>query len=51
MMMEQAEQAQKQRRDLAQTMGETAGTRLLLPMGILLIVVIFLVMAPAFMGF
>lgn len=47
MMMEEAENARRNRRDTAKKLGETAGTKLLLPMIMLLIVVVAIVMIPA----
>lgn len=47
MMLREAENAQRARRDTAKKLGETAETKLLLPMIILLTVVILIVMAPA----
>ena len=48
MMLQEASEAEKQRRDLARRLGETAGTKLLLPMMILLVIVLMVVMVPAF---
>lgn len=50
MMTAEACEAQKQRRDMARRLGETAGTKLLLPMMMLLVVVLFIVMVPAFLS-
>ncbi len=48
MMLQEASEAEKQRRDLARRLGETAGTKLLFPMMILLVIVLMVVMVPAF---
>ena len=50
MMMREAKEAQRKRREIAARMGETAGTRLLLPMMMLLILVLVIVMAPAMLS-
>ena len=50
MMMKEAEEAEKHRRDMARKLGETAGTRLLLPMMMLLFIVLAVVMLPAFLS-
>ncbi len=47
MMRQEAYEAEKQRRDTARRRGETAGTKLMLPMMILLVIVLGIVMAPA----
>ena len=47
MMMNEAQDAQKRRRDTAKKMGETASTKLLGPMMMMLVAVIAVVMAPA----
>ena len=44
-------QLQTQRRDYAKKQGEVAGTRLLLPMMVLLVVVIAIIIYPAFVSF
>ena len=49
LMQKEAEDAEKQRRDLAKRLGETAGTKLLMPMMLLLVIVLLIVMVPAFM--
>ncbi|MGN0205400.1 MAG: type II secretion system F family protein [Coprococcus sp.] len=48
MMLQEASEAEKQRRDLARRLGETAGTKLLLPMMMLMVIVLVIVMVPAF---
>ena len=50
LMLQEAEEAEKQRRDFAKQMGETAGTKLLLPMMLLLVIVLMIVMVPAFLS-
>ena len=47
MMLQEAAEAQKQRRDIAKRAGETAGTKLLIPMMLLLLIVLVVVMIPA----
>ena len=47
---QEAAEAEKQRRDLAKQLGETAGTKLLMPMMLLLIIVLLIVMVPAFLS-
>lgn len=47
MMLREAADAQKQRRDIAKRAGEVAGTKLLMPMMLLLLVVLVVVMIPA----
>ena len=50
MMMREAKDAEHKRRELAARLGETAGTRLLIPMMMLLLLVLVIVMAPAMMS-
>ena len=50
MMMREAKDAQRKRREIAARLGETAGTRLLLPMMMLLLLVLIIVMAPAMLS-
>lgn len=50
MMMREAKEAERKRREIAARMGETAGTRLLLPMMMLLILVLVIVMTPAMLS-
>ena len=50
LMLQEAEEAEKQRRDFAKQMGEMAGTKLLLPMILLLVIVLMIVMVPAFLS-
>ena len=50
MMMREAKDAERKRREIAARLGETAGTRLLLPMMMLLLLVLIIVMAPAMMS-
>lgn len=50
LMQQEAAEAEKQRRDLAKQLGETAGTKLLMPMMLLLIIVLLIVMVPAFLS-
>ncbi len=50
MMMKEAQDAEKHRRDMARKLGETAGTKLLLPMMLLLSVVFAVIMLPAFLS-
>ncbi len=50
MMLQEACEAEKQRRDLAKRLSETAGTKLLLPMMLLLVIVLVIVMVPAFLS-
>ncbi len=50
MMLQEAYEAEKQRRDIARKRGEIAGTKLLLPMMLLLVIVLTIVMTPAFMS-
>ena len=49
-MMKEAEEAERRRRDLARKLGETAGTKLLLPMMMLLFIVLAVIMLPAFLS-
>lgn len=44
-------EALEERKELAKRLGEEAGTKLLLPMGILLILVLVIIMIPAFLTF
>ncbi|MDE5908711.1 MAG: hypothetical protein K2H52_08250 [Lachnospiraceae bacterium] len=48
---EEAEGAQEDRRNMARKAGEEASTRLLFPMMLMLVVVMFLVMLPAYLDF
>lgn len=50
LMLQEVSEAEKQRRDLAIRLGETAGTKLLLPMMILLVLVLMIVIVPAFLA-
>ena len=50
MMMREAKDAERKRREMAARLGETAGTRLLLPMMMLLILALVIVMAPAMLS-
>lgn len=50
LMQQEATEAEKQRRDLAKRLGETAGTKLLMPMMLLLLIVLLIVMVPAFLS-
>ena len=50
MMLSLARSAQNRRREIAKQRGETAGTRLLLPMIMLLVVVLSIVMFPALLS-
>lgn len=50
LMLQEVSEAEKQRRDLAIRLGETAGTKLLLPMMMLLILVLMIVIVPAFLA-
>ena len=48
---EEAAEAFEERKADARKLGEEAGTKLLLPMGIMLIVVMIIVIVPAFLSF
>lgn len=48
---QEMQQAQEERMALARQMGEEAGTKLLLPMGMMLVVVLVILIVPAFMNF
>ena len=49
---EQEEQAAlEERKNLAKKLGEEAGTKLLGPMIVLLLIVMFMILVPAFMSF
>ncbi|MCM1135183.1 MAG: hypothetical protein NC400_06360 [Clostridium sp.] len=48
---EEADSAQEDKRSLAKKAGEEAGTKLLLPMMLMLVVIMFLVLLPAYMDF
>lgn len=48
---QEAESAQEDERNMARKAGEEAGTKLLLPMMLMLVVIMFLVLAPAYMDF
>ena len=51
LLAQEAETAQEDRRNYARKLGEEAGTKLLLPMIMMLAVVMMLVLLPAYMGF
>ena len=51
LLAQEAETAQEDRRNYARKLGEEAGTKLLLPMIMMLAVVMVLVLLPAYMGF
>ena len=51
MLSEEAEGALEDRRNMARKAGEEAGTRLLLPMMVMLVVVMFLILVPAYLDF
>ena len=51
MLSEEADAALEERRNLARKRGEEAGTKLLFPMMLMLVVVMFLILLPAFFGF
>lgn len=51
LLSEEAEGAQEDRRNMARKAGEEAGTRLLFPMMLMLLVVMFLVLLPAYLDF
>lgn len=51
LLAQEAEAAQEDRRNFARKAGEEAGTRLLLPMIMMLAVVMMLVLLPAYLGF
>lgn len=51
LLAQEAETAQEDRRNYARKQGEEAGTKLLLPMTMMLAVVMMLVLLPAYMGF
>ena len=48
---QEADSAQEDERNMAKRMGEEAGTRLLLPMMLMLIFIMFLVLLPVYMDF
>lgn len=51
LLAEEADGAQEDRRNMAKKAGEEAGTRLLFPMMLMLVVVMFLVLLPAYLDF
>lgn len=51
LLSQEADGAQEDRRNMARKAGEEAGTRLLLPMMLMMTVVMFLVLLPVYMGF
>ena len=51
LLAQEADAALEERRSMARKAGEEAGTRLLLPMTLMLVVVMFLVLLPAYMDF
>ena len=51
LLSEEADAALEERRNLARKRGEEAGTKLLFPMMLMLVVVMFLILLPAFFGF
>jgi len=51
LLSQEADSAQEDRRSMARKAGEEAGTKLLLPMMLMMAVVMFLVLMPAYMGF
>jgi len=50
-LMYEAQEAFEERKELAKRLGETAGTRLLGPMMAMLLIVLLMIMIPAFMSF
>lgn len=46
----EAREAQEERKQMARRLGEEAGTKLLIPMSIMLLIVLMIVMVPAFMS-
>ena len=48
---QEADSAQEDERNLARKAGEEAGTKLLFPMVLMLLVIMFLILAPAYMDF
>ena len=51
LLAQEADGAQEDRRNMAKKAGEEAGTRLLFPMMLMLVVVMFLVLLPAYLDF
>lgn len=51
LLSEEAESALEDRRNMARKAGEEAGTRLLLPMMVMLVVIMFLILIPAYLDF
>lgn len=51
MLMYEAAQAFEQRKETAKRLGEEAGTKLLMPMMLLMVIVFLIIMIPAFMAF
>ena len=50
-MEEEMRQAFEDRKSMARKLGEEAGTKLLLPMGMMLMIVMVIVIVPAFLSF
>lgn len=50
-LMYEAEEAFEDRKEIAKRLGETAGTRLLGPMMVMLVIVLLMIMIPAFLSF
>ena len=51
LLSDETDAALEERRNLARKKGEEAGTKLLFPMMLMLVVVMFLILLPAFSGF
>lgn len=51
LLSEETEEALEERRKWARKQGEEAGVKMLLPMTVMLLVVMFLILFPAFAGF
>ena len=51
LLLQEAEEAMEERRQLAKKMGEEAGTRLLFPMLLMLMVVLVILIVPALLSF
>lgn len=51
LLSEEADNAQEDQRNMARKAGEEAGTRLLFPMTLMLVVVMFLILLPAYLDF
>ena len=51
LLQKEAEDAFEERKSIARRLGEEAGTKLLVPMVLMLLVVLILIMVPAFLSY